>query len=504
MHARGKSDEVVVVMKQANERAEIQSKAAEESVERRASVEGKQVVSESGAMQSARKPMSGLDRLRQKAERDKTLQFTNLMHHINVKLLEESYWSIRRNGAVGIDGLSWEAYGARNLEGKLRDLHERLQSGRFRATPSKRVWIPKADGKKRPLSIAALEDKIVQQALKWVLEPIWEAEFKGFSYGFRPGRGCHNALDALFVAIQAKKVSWILDADIEKFFDTVDHEVLMGFIEKRVIDLRVHRLIRKFLTAGVSEEGKWSATEKGTPQGGILSPLLANIYLHNILDTWITEWRKTQARGEVYIVRYADDAVMGFQYEDDAKKCWAELKERMAAAGLSLHPEKTKLIEFGRFAEESRKRRGAGKPATFDFLGFTHICGRRSKDNKFALIRRTCRKRLRAKIKDVREKLFQNRHRKVADVGKWLKAVVQGHLNYFAVPGNLWACDSMRTEVIRSWMNALRRRSQKAKYKTNWSRMGALIRRWIPSVKLIHSFPKLVEGRITRDRSRMR
>jgi len=414
VNGRKQSDEVVVVKKPPNEREQV-GLYREEAVERRASVEGNPSQRERSPMQSGETTASGLERVRQAAKKDRNLRFTNLMHHLDVALLLDSYQAIRRDGAVGLDGQTWHAYGKENLMEKLQDLHERLQSGRFRATASKRVWIPKADGKQRPLGIPSLEDKIVQQALKRVLEAIGETEFKGFSYGFRPGRSGHQALNALIMAIQTRKVSWVLDADIEKFFDNVQHEKLMHYIEKRVQDKRILQLIHRFLVAGVSEEGRWQATEKGTPQGGILSPLLANIFLHYTLDDWVTQWRRTKSRGEVYIVRYADDFAMCFQYQGDAKACWAGLREQLGQAGLKLHPEKTKLIEFGRFAEENRKERGVGKPETFDFLGFTHICGRRLSDKKFSVQRKTSRSRLRKKVKEVREQLLKNRHRKVVE-----------------------------------------------------------------------------------------
>jgi len=315
--------------------------------------------------------LCGLERVRQAAKRDSTVRFTALLHHVTVDLLRDSYHALKRDACPGVDEVTWREYGE-NLEAGLVDLHDRVQSGRYRAKPSKRIYIPKADGRQRPIGIAALEDKIVQQAVSQVLGAIYEEDFANFSYGFRPGRSPHNALDALWVAITQRQVSWVLDADIRSFFDTLDHEWLMKFVEHRVADPRMLRLIRKWLRAGVSEDGQWSATTVGTPQGSVISPLLANLYLHYVLDLWVKWWRKNRARGEVIIVRYADDFVMGFQHRDDAERFLQELRERMAKFGLEIHQDKTRLIEFGRFAIENRKRRGAGKPETLDFLGFTH------------------------------------------------------------------------------------------------------------------------------------
>jgi len=363
-----------------------------------------------------------------------------------------------------------------------------VQSGRYRAKPSKRVWLPKPDGRHRPIGIAALEDKIVQQGAVWVLNQIYEKDFHGFSYGFRPERSPHNALDAIWVGITQRKVNWVLDADIKRFFDTINHAWLMEFLERRIADPRMLRLIRKWLRAGVSEDGGWSRTEVGTPQGSVISPLLSNIYLHYVLDQWVTEWRKNKAIGEVIIVRYADDFVMGFQYRHEAERFLEEMKERFDQYGLEIHREKTRLIEFGRFAEANRAERGEGKPETFDFLGFTHICSRTQKGNRFTLRRKTIAKRLRTKLKEVREAIIRRRHEPVPALGKWLRSVIQGHLNYFAVPGNRKAVDRFRTEINRAWLFALRRRSQKSRNLT-WDRIKRLIKTWIPTAKTQHPYP---------------
>ncbi|MCK7476987.1 MAG: group II intron reverse transcriptase/maturase [Candidatus Moduliflexus flocculans] len=409
------------------------------------------------------------------------------MHHITLDLLRAGYYALKHNAAAGVDEVTWHEYGER-LEERLTDLHERVQSGRYRAKPVKRVWIPKPDGRQRPIGITALEDKIVQQVVIWVLNQIYEQDFFGFSYGFRPERSPHNALDAIWVGITQRKVSWVLDADIRSFFDTINHAWLMKFVQRRIADPRMLRLIRKWLRAGVSEEGEWSRTEVGTPQGSVISPLLSNIYLHYVLDEWVRQWRKSQARGEVIIVRYADDFVMGFQYRCEAERFLGELKERFAEHGLEIHNEKTRLIEFGRFAEANRARRGEGKPETFDFLGFTHICSRTRKGDYFTIRRKTDAKRLRAKIKEVRQEIMRKRHEPVPEQGQWLRSVVQGHLNYFAVPGNKKALEAFRTTSMQAWFHALRRRSQKSR-SLIWERFKRLVATWIPTAKIQHPYP---------------
>jgi group II intron reverse transcriptase/maturase len=409
------------------------------------------------------------------------------MHHLTAELLRESYGALKRTAAAGVDDVTWQEYGE-GLESRIMDLHDRVQSGRYRAKPSKRVWLPKPDGRHRPIGIAALEDKIVQQGVVWVLNQIYEKDFHGFSYGFRPERSPHNALDAIWVGITQRKVNWVLEADIKSFYDTINHTWLMEFLERRIADPRMLRLIRKWLRAGVSEDGEWSRTEVGTPQGSVISPLLSNIYLHYVLDQWVAEWRKNKAIGEVIIVRYADDFVMGFQHRREAERFLGEMKERFDQYGLEIHREKTRLIEFGRFAEANRAERGEGKPETFDFLGFTHICSRTQKGNRFTIRRKTIAKRLRTKLKEVREAIIRRRHEPVPVLGKWLRSVIQGHLNYFAVPGNRKAVDRFRTESNRAWLFALRRRSQKSRNLT-WDRIKRLIKTWIPTAKTQHPYP---------------
>lgn len=457
-----------------------------EFVERRPKAEGNTGQTTVTGTQWPESTSSGLSRVREAAKRDSKLQFSNLLHHINVDLLRQSYWELNCQAATGIDDVTWQEYG-KTLEGRLPELHDLVQSGQYQAKPSKRIWILKSDGQQRPIGIASLEDKIVQQALSRVLQQIYEEDFLGFSYGSRPNRSQHNALDAVYVAITQRKVGWVLDVDIRKFYDSLDHKWLMKFIEHRVTDQRVLRLIRKFLRAGVSEDGEWSTTVVGTPQGAVISPLLANIYLHYVLDQWVKWWRSHHAQGEVYIVRYADDCVLGFQHKSDAEQFQAELKGRLAKFSLEMHEGKTRLVEFGRFAASNRKERGEGKPETFDFLGFTHICSKK-KNGRFTIYRKTITKRLSAKIKDVREKLFKNRHKPMTEQGSWLRAVMQGHFNYFGVPGNRKALDTFRTQIQRSWFQALRRRSHKARSLT-WERMKKLITTWLPTARVVHPYP---------------
>jgi len=477
-------------MKQTNNGAQscqMRDQPPAEFVERRPPAEGNFVQTAVTGTQGLEAASIGLDRVREAAKRDKDLRFTNLLHHITNKRLHAAYLSLNPKAAAGVDDVTWQEYGE-GIDERLIILHDQIHSGRYRAQASKRTWIPKPDGRHRPVGIAALEDKIVQQALVDVLQSIYEEDFLGFSYGSRPGRSPHNALDAIYVAITQRKVSWVLDADIRSFYDSLDHQWLMKFVEHRVADKRVLRLIRKFLRAGVSEDGKWSMTVAGTPQGAVISSLLANIYLHYGLDLWVKRWRDHQARGEVYIVRYSDDFVLGFQYQSDAVRFQEELRKRMDKFGLELHGDKTRLIEFGRYAAAGRKSRGEGKPETFDFLGFTHICSKRRQDGKFKLLRKTIGKRLRSKIKEVRRILQRHRHKPVPEQGRWLRSVVQGHFNYYGVPGNREALDTFRTQIGHAWLRALRRRSQKGKNLT-WKRMQNQIMRWIPTARVLHPYP---------------
>jgi RNA-directed DNA polymerase len=429
----------------------------------------------------------GLASVRKAARERKKLKFTALLHHLTVALLGESFYALKRKAAPGVDGITWQEYET-GLENRLVDLHRRVYRGAYQAQPSRRVYVPKPDGRQRPLGVAALEDKIVQQAVAKILNQIYEEDFRGFSYGFRPRRSQHQALDALYVAITRKKVNWVLDCDIRGFFDNLSHEWLLKFVQYRVADRRILRLIQKWLKAGVMEEGEWKNTEMGTPQGSVISPLLANIYLHYVFDLWVDVWRKKSAQDDVVVVRYADDNVLGFQNRMDADRFLAEFRERLGKFGLELHPDKTRLIEFGKFAERDRKRRGEGNPETFDFLGFSHISGK-DRNGNFALKRKTISKRLRAKLEEVKQQLRQRMHDPVALTGKWLRSVVQGYFNYHAVPGNTESLCKFRYRVTRLWRQVLRRRGQK--YHLNWTRMARLVDRWLPRPRVLHPYPRV-------------
>ena len=429
---------------------------------------------------------SGLDRVRQVARQDKEARFTALLHHVSVHRLMLAFDDLKKGAAPGVDGVTWHAY-EQDLQANLRDLHARVQSGRYRAKPSRRVYIPKADGRQRPLAVAALEDKIVQRAVTEVLNAIYEADFLGFSYGFRPGRGPHDALDALTAGVYRKRVNWVLDADIRDFFGSLDRDWLGRFLRHRIADERVLRLIMKWLSAGVIEEGRWSDPGQGSPQGAPVSPLLANVYLHYVLDLWAEWWRKRHARGDVIVVRFADDFIIGFQYRDDAGRFLEELRGRLARFGLELHPDKTRLIEFGPHAARLRAARGEGKPETFSFLGLTHICAA-SRSGRFWIRRKTDTTRLRAKLKQVKAEIMRRRHLPVPEQGKWLRSVITGHQQYYAVPGNISAVNAFRTQATRHWHHALKRRSQKNRL--TWTRMNRLAARYLPPSHTRHPFPE--------------
>jgi len=482
MHAGGESDEQVVPAKRSNK----EERSSAESVEGSCSTKGNTEETHTCRTQGREHVSQGLGGVREAARRDRKQKFTALLHHVTVDLLRDSYYSLKRQAAPGVDGVTWEQYGE-GLEERVKDLHDRIHRGAYRAQPSRRTYIPKADGRQRPLGIAALEDKVVQQAVVTVLNEIYEEDFVGFSYGFRPGRKPHDALDALAVGLRRKKVNWVLDLDVRGFFDTVSHEWLVQFVEHRIADRRILRLIQKWLKAGVSEEGEWTETQVGTPQGAVVSPLLANIYLHYVFDLWVNQWRRKSARGDLIVVRYADDAVLGFEHRAEAEAFLEQLRERMRKFGLELHPEKTRLIEFGRFAENNRKRRGEGKPATFDFLGFTHICGKTRKGHWFTVRRQTVAKRLRSKLQAVRQELRKRWHERIAETGDWLRSVVQGYFNYHAVPGNFRALQTFRRELARAWLAALRRRSQR--HRLPWARFRSILDRYLPLPRILHPEP---------------
>jgi group II intron reverse transcriptase/maturase len=426
-----------------------------------------------------------LARIRQAAKLRKKERFTSLLHHVSVDLLRLSFFALKKDAAPGIDGLAWRDYET-NLEGNLEDLHDRVHRGAYRALPSRRQYIPKADGRQRPIAICALEDKIVQRAVAVVLNAIYEEDFLGFSYGFRPKRNQHDALDALMVGITTTKVNWILEVDIRSFFDEVNREWLTRFLEHRIADPRILRLTQKWLKAGVLEDGVVTVGEKGTGQGTVISPLLANIYLHYSFDLWAERWRRREATGNVILVRYADDIVIGFENETDARRFWEAMRERLQKFSLSLHPDKTRLIEFGRFAAANRKRRGLGKPETFSFLGFTLICGK-SRRGGFLLKRRSRRDRMKAKLKEVAGELRQRMHQSIPEQGRWLKQVVTGYFAYHAVPTNSAALVAFRDQIVERWRWVLHRRSQKSAL--TWARMKKLADDWLPKPRILHPWP---------------
>jgi RNA-directed DNA polymerase len=425
--------------------------------------------------------------VRKAAQGDQEIKFTALLHHLTVDLLRESFYALKRKAAPGVDGVTWQEYET-GREGRLLDLPRRVHRGAYRAKPSRRAYIPKVDGRQRPLGVAALEDKIVQQAVVTILHAIYEEDFLGFSYGFRPGRSQHQALDALSYALTRKHVNYIRDADIRGFFDSISHEGMLKFVQQRVADRRILGLIQKGLKAGVMEEGEWSATEMGTPQGAVISPLLANIDLHYVFDLWVHAWRKKHARGDVVVVRYADDTVLGFQAQAEADRFLEDFRKRLGKFGLELHPDKTRRIEFGRYAELHRKRRGEGKPETFDFLGFTQISGK-TRRGHFAVKRHTIAKRLRGKLRELKQQLRQRRHDPIARTGQWLRSVVQGDFNYHAVPGNLDGLQTFRYRLTRLWHTQLRRRSQR--HRLNGERMRPLAARGLPVPRVLHPWPAL-------------
>jgi len=497
MHGGGKSDSPIVPVKPPNKAA----RAAAEAVEGRGLTKGNLPERNTPRTQSRTGVSSTLGRVRQAARRDRKQRFTALLHHVyDVEQLRAAYRALKREAAPGVDGETWRHYGEA-LEENLQDLSGRLKRGAYRAKPVRRAYIPKADGRQRPLGVPALEDKIVQRAVVEVLNAIYETDFLGFSYGFRPGRSPHQALDALAVGIWGKKVNWVLDADIRGFFDTLDHGWLVKFIEHRIGDRRVVRLIQKWLRAGVLEDGKRTPSEVGTVQGGSISPLLANMYLHYVFDLWVQRWRQKQARGDVVVVRFADDFVVGFEHREEAGRFLAELRQRFAGFGLELHPDKTRLIEFGRHAAKNRQERGEGKPETFNFLGFTHICGKTSK-GRFTVLRQTMRKRWQAKLQEVKGELKRRMHLPIPEIGSYLRSVVLGHIRYYGVPMNTKSIRAFRWAVGRLWWQVLRRRSQNNRLL--WRRMECYINRWFPPARVCHPYPLARFGVMTQGGSRMR
>jgi RNA-directed DNA polymerase len=497
MDDREKSDGSVVPEKLPNN---AQGGAAE-AVEGRGSAKGNAAGETRSGPSAGQGALSGLGRVRRVAEQDREARFTALLHHVDVDRLRLAYRALAPRAAPGVDGVTWEDYG-RDLEDNLRDLHARVHRGAYRARPSRRVYIPKPDGRQRPLGVASLEDKILQRALVEVLNAVCEADFLGFSYGFRAGRSPHHALDALAAGIMGKKVNWVLDTDFRDYFSSLDHQWLERFLEHRIADRRVLRLIQKWMAAGIIEKGSWTAFEEGVPQGASVSPLLANVYAHYVFDLWAHQWRTRHARGDVVIVRFADDAVVGFEYREDAERFWAELRDRLAKFGLELNAEKTRLIEFGRFAAQNRAARGLGKPETFRFLGFTHVCAKTRRSGRFKLKRITDSKRVPAKLRALKGEMAKRRHLPIPEQGRWLASVLRGHYNYYAVPDNGEALNAFRTQLIRHWLKALRRRSQRNKM--TWERMWRLADRWLPQPRILHPWPEQRFAAITRGRSPVR
>ncbi|NJO12976.1 MAG: group II intron reverse transcriptase/maturase [Gammaproteobacteria bacterium] len=481
MNELQKSDDRMVAQKSANEPEGL----GEESKERRRSTERNTSEEHTHRTQSRASVPQGLERVRERARQDKQERFTALLHHIDKDRLRAAYQALNRVSAPGIDGVTWQQYGE-ELESNLEGLLERIHRGRYRAQPSKRQYIPKADGRMRPLGIAAVEDKLAQRAVVGVLNAIYEEDFLGFSYGSRPGRGQHDALDALAYAIGHRRVNWILDVDLANFYDSLSQDWLVRFMEHRVGDDRVLRLIRKWLKAGVLEAGELQVSESGSPQGAVISPLLANTYLHYVFDLWAEQWRRRQAHGEMIIVRYVDDIVCGFEHESEAKRFMEELRVRLAQFALSLHPQKTRLIQFGRQAAASREQAGQGKPATFNFLGFTHICGR-SRKGRFQLKRKTRSDRMRAKLRDLKGKLRRCMHAPVREQGRWLGRVLRGYFAYHAVPTNTACLYAFRYQVVVLWHKTLQRRSQK--WRNLWSRVTQLAAEFLPLPRIQHPWP---------------
>jgi RNA-directed DNA polymerase len=483
MHVNGKSDGSEVPTKRPNNAKGL----AAEAVEGRDPTKGNTCEQNASRTQSRVDASSALERVRRAAKTDRTKRFTALLHHVNVDRLREAYFTSKKYAAAGVDHVTWQHYGEQ-LEENLRDLHARVHRGAYRAKPTRRVFIPKPDGRQRPLGIAAMEDKILQRAVVEVLNCIYECDFRGFSYGFRPGRAAHDALDALATGVLRKKVNWVLDADIRGFFDSIDHGWLVKFIEHRIADRRVLRLIQKWLSAGVMQGGRRVPSEVGSPQGATVSPLLANICLHYVLDLWIEQWRRRYGGGDIIIVRYADDFVLGFEHHRDAQRFQKDLCERLARFKLELHPEKTRLLRFGRFAAARCKERGeSGAPPTFNFLGLTHCCSR-SRQGKFLLVRHTMRERLTAKLREIKLELRRRLHASIADQGRWLGAVLRGHFAYYGVPTNIEALGAFRQEVEKCWRRSLRRRSQRRRL--NWARMQRLSARWLPEARIVHPWPE--------------
>ncbi|HOC69231.1 MAG: Group II intron-encoded protein LtrA [Candidatus Hydrogenedentes bacterium ADurb.Bin101] len=487
MNDDGKSDKLIVPKKDANKGRSYKPPA--ECLEGRGLTKGNQVEQTRFWTQGQVDLQHALDRIRAAARKDKKTRFTALWHHVyNVNRLRQAFQALKRNAAPGEDAVTWHDY-EETLEDHLKDLSMRLQRGAYKARPVKRMYIPKPDGRERPIGITSLEDKIVQRATVEVLNGIYETDFLGFSYGFRPGRSQHKALDAVTVGLERRKINWVLDADIRGFFDTIDHDWMLRFMEHRIGDRRVQRHIKKWLKAGVLEDQVWRANEEGTPQGGVISPLLGNVYLHYAFDLWAQQWREQAARGDMIIIRYADDIIVGFQHRDEAEKFQGELRERLKKFNLQVNETKTRLIEFGRFAAQNRQARGEGKPETFNFLGFTHICGK-TRRGKFCVLRITMAKKMHAKLEALTQEMRRRMHRAISDTGQWLRKVLQGHYQYYGVPRNIRALSTFRYQVLKIWKRMLRRRGDKKK-RVTWEYMDRLAQQWLPRPRITQPYPNM-------------
>src|SRR2546423_2079843 len=484
MHGPEESVSVIVAMKPTNKAEQ----SVAEPVEPRTETKGNADQQSTRRAQDRASVSQALERVRQAArQRRKKERFTSLLHHVDPAMLRTAFYAMKRDAAPGVDGVTWETY-EEDLDRKIEDLHARVKRGAYRALPSRRSYIPKEDGSKRPLAVAALEDKIVQRATAAVLSAIFEEEFLGFSYGFRPKRSQHDALDALIVGISTKKVNFILDADIRSFFTEVSQEWVVRFLEHRIGDKRIIRLVQKWLRSGILEDGIVTIEEKGTGQGSVISPLLSNIYLHYVFDLWAERWRRREATGDMIMVRYADDTVVGFQHESDARRFRDAMRDRLREFSLSLHPEKTRLIEFGRFAAQNCKRRGRSKPETFKFLGFVLICDK-SRRGDFRIRRKSRRDRMCAKLQEIKEGLRQRMHRPIPETGKWLAQIVAGYFAYHAVPTNSPALSAVRSHALVIWHRQLCRRSQRAR--VLWTRMTNLAEESLPPPRVLHPWPSV-------------
>ncbi len=483
MHGPEESDSVIVAVKPTNKAEQ----SVAEPVEPRTETKGNADQQSTRRAQDRASVSQALERVRQAARQRKKERFTSLLHHVDPAMLRTAFYAMKRDAAPGVDGMTWETY-EQDLDRRIETLHARVQAGTYRALPSRRSYIPKEDGSKRPLAVAALEDKIVQRAVAAVLSAIHEEDFLGFSYGFRPNRSQHDALDAVIVGISSKKVNYILDADIRSFFTEVSQQWVVRFLEHRIGDKRIIRLVQKWLRSGILEDGIVTIEEKGTGQGSVISPLLSNIYLHYVFDLWAERWRRREATGDMIMVRYADDTVVGFQHESDARRFRDAMRDRLREFSLSLHPEKTRLIEFGRFAAQNCKRRGRSKPETFKFLGFVLICDK-SRRGDFRIRRKSRRDRMCAKLREIKEGLRHRMHRPIPETGKWLAQIVAGYFAYHAVPTNSPALSAFRYHVLVLWHRQLCRRSQRAR--VLWTRMTKLADEFLPPPRVRHPWPSV-------------